>query len=71
MVGFGKPTYLWKGIVHFVQNPDVGGGKNRGFRGARGGKYILYEMEQAFGSGLLDLGRSACRPKGETGKDGG
>jgi len=37
------------------------------FGGTRGEKYILYEMERA-GSGLLALGRSACGPRGETGK---
>jgi hypothetical protein len=50
----------WEVIVRFVQNPGVCGEKNRGFLGARGEKYILYEMEGenrlwAFGFGACCL----------------
>jgi hypothetical protein len=57
-------------IVHFVQNPDVCGGKNRGFLGCQG---EIHFVQNGGGKQALGFWLWEDRPvaEGKMGKDGG
>ena len=57
-------------IVHFVQNPDVCGEKNRGFRGYQGGK-IHFVRNGAGRLWAFGFGKIGLWAEGGNGKDGG